>query len=194
MNFYKLLIGITLCFCSASLLAQTDNGVAVKKHKFAVYGGVGPNLYFNNLVLGKDYVHELNYSFSAKFMWEPGHLLSLGIETGYYRLYTVNNKAQSSGNISNSAIPIQLVVSMKFLKNFYFDFSSGQSIRKNKVTTPNYGDISSSSLSLGDFGAALGYKKQLNSRLSIAAETKFFYSSAINDKNIALLFMVGYVL
>jgi hypothetical protein len=193
MNFRKLIAAILICFFTMGLSAQSDNS-SEKKHKFSLYAGVGPNIYFNNLVLAKDYVHELNYSFAGRIMWEPGHLLSLGVETGYYRLYSVNDKSQSGVNITNAAIPIQLVVGMKFLKTFYFNFSSGQSILLNKVSTPNNGSISSTSFSLGDFGLSLGYKRQLNERLSLAAETKFFYSSQLNDKNIALLFMVGYKL
>ena len=127
-------------------------------------------------------------------MWEPGHLLSLGIETGYYKMYSVNDKSQTDVNISNAIIPFQLVVNMKFLKTFYVSFASGQSILVNKVSTPDNGSISSTSFSLGDFGLSLGYKHKLNDRVSLAAETKFFYSSQLNDKNIALLFMVGYEL
>ena len=66
-------------------------------------------------------------------MWEPEHVLSVGIESGYYRLYTLTGPDTLHANIANSAIPIQLVISMKFLKSFYFNFSMGQSKLINKV-------------------------------------------------------------
>ncbi len=190
----KFTIGIVCCFFSLPGFAQTSNAIKVKEHKFALYGGGGPSFYFNNLVLAQNNVHPLNYSFTGRIMWEPGHLLSLGVETGYYRLYTVKNIQQEGFKISNAVIPFQLVVSMKFLKSFYVNFASGQSILINNVSLPGSEKLSSTSFSLGDFSGSLGYKRQLNSRISISAETMFFYSSQLNDKNIALLFMVGYVL
>ena len=194
MNFYKLIVAILCCFFTNVSLAQADNNPPAKQYKFALYAGVGPNIYFNNLVVAKNFVQELNYSFSGKIMWEPGHLLSLGIETGYYKMYSVNDKSQSDVNISNAIVPFQLVVGMKFLKTFYCDFSAGQSLLINKVSTPDNGNISSTSYSLGDFGLSVGYRRQVKERISISAEVKLFYSSQLNDKNMALLFMVGYKL
>lgn len=194
MNRYKLFAVIMSCFFTSVLSAQSDSNAPTKQHKFFLYGGVGPNVYFNNLVIAKSYVHPFNYSFAGRIMWEPGHLLRLGIETGYYRMYSVSDKSQQGVDISNSIIPFQLVVSMKFLKNFYANFSSGQSLLINKVTTPEKGKINSTSYSLGDFGLAVGYRRQIKERIFLSAETMLFYSSQLNDKNIALLFMVGYAL
>jgi hypothetical protein len=188
----KLIIVVLVCFFSTIVSAQEEINTAVKTHKFTLYAGLGPNYYFNNLVPAKEYVKELNYSFAARFMWEPEHLLSLGIESGYNKLYTVDFKEQSDARISNAAIPILIVVSMKFLKTFYFNFGTGQSILLNKVSDSKIGDINSSVLSLGDFAGAFGYRKQVKEHLSLGAESKFYYSSKLNDKNIALLFMVGY--
>jgi hypothetical protein len=125
-------------------------------------------------------------------MWEPGHLLSVGIESGYYRLYTLDVKGSTPAHFTNSAVPIQLVLSMKFLKSFYFNFSMGQSKLTDKVTRQNTGDFTTSAWSVADFSGTLGYRYMLNSRFSLAAEAKYFYSSSFVDRNIALLFMAGY--
>jgi hypothetical protein len=192
MKIHKLYIAAIICFFTTNLLAQTESLPPAKKDKFAVYAGIGPNIYFNNLVLAKDYVNPVQYSFAGRIMWEPEHLLSLGLESGYYRLYSVSFPEQPEVKISNSAIPIQVVVSMKFLKTFYFNFSSGQTILINKVHTPKYGDIDASTLSLGDYAGTLGYKYKLKKHLSILAEVKFFHASKLDDKNMALLFLAGY--
>jgi hypothetical protein len=191
MNFYKGIIGFCICLCSVNAIAQS-NKPETKTYRYSIYGGVGPNIYFNNLVIGADYVNELNYSFSGKLMWEPEHLLSLGIESGYIRLYTLDFGDQSSATIVNSAIPIHLVVTMKILKTYYFSFASGQTILLNDVSTEKNGEINASVLSLGDLSGSIGYKRQIKERISIGAETKFFYSSKLDDKNIALLFMAGF--
>ena len=170
---------------------------SLRKHKFTLYAGLGPDFYFNNLVISKDYVRELNYAFVTRFMWEPEHFLSLGFETGYNRLYSIKESpnANSQIKINNAAIPIQLVVSMKFLKDFYGSFTMGQSILLNNVSTLNNGisnQTNATSVSLGDFGLNLGYRKSINDRVFLGTELKLFYSSKLNDKNMGLLFMTGY--
>jgi hypothetical protein len=191
--YLKRLVGtIGICCCAAGLIAQTADTTHPKKHKFALYGGVGPNYYFNNLVIGKNYVNDFNYSFTGKLMWEPGHLLSLGIESGYYRLYTLNATGQSTAHIANSAVPLQLIISMKFLQSFHVDFSMGQSRLTNKVTSDAYGSFTTKAWSFADFSGTVGYRYPINPRFSIGAEAKYFYSTAFVDRNIALIFMAGY--
>jgi hypothetical protein len=175
-------------------MSQTITAQQAKKHPFSIYAGFGPNIYFNNLVVAKNHVNVFNYSFVGRFMWEPEHFLSLGLETGYNRLYTVSVSSATDGSahIINTAIPIQIVVSMKFLQRCYFNFSMGQSILLNHATSSNNGDFSATSWSFADIGAALGYRYHLNKRFSIGGEAKFFYSTHLNDKNLALVFMAGY--
>jgi hypothetical protein len=125
-------------------------------------------------------------------MWEPEHFLSLGIETGYYRLYSLNVSQPENASISNNAIPIQIVVSMKFLQSFYGNFSLGQSILLNKVSTATHGNFDAQSFSPGDFTATLGYKFKTAGRFSLGAETKFFYASRANDCSLAVVLVGGY--
>jgi hypothetical protein len=168
----------------------------VKKHKFTLYAGLGPDFYFNNLVVSKDFVHELNYAFVTRFMWEPEHFLSLGFETGYNGLYSIKESFPNSAvKIVNAAIPLHLVISMKFLQHFYGNFTMGQSILLNYVTTTNAGVTNknnATTVSLGDFGLGVGYRKSINERFYLGAELKGFYSSKLDDQNIGLIFMTGY--
>jgi hypothetical protein len=192
----KYIFGILMIVCSIHSIAQTTtqttNTAKPKKHRFAVYGGFGPNYYFNNLQIGKNYVNEFNYSFVGRFMWEPEHLLSLGVESGYYRLYTFNSPAPNQAHISNTAIPLQVVVSMKFLTTFYVNFSMGQSILLNKANSPNYGDFSAHAVSVADFTGTVGYRYRLPGRFSIGGEAKYFYSSSFVDRSFALVFVGGF--
>ncbi len=175
---------------------QVEGQTHEKKRVVAVYAGLGPNYYFNNLVLAKNKVNELNYSFVGRIMWEPGNLLSLGFETGYNRFYSVDLSTSNNGtaHIVNAAIPIQLVISMKFLRSYYANFTMGQSMLLNRVGTSNYGRYDANVVSLGDFGAAIGYRKAWKPRFTIGGELKGYYSSKLDDKNIALVFVVGYKL
>lgn len=196
-----MLLGSVLLMVLASTIAlhaqDLSNAAKPKKHRFGIYAGLGPNFYFNNLEVSKQYVREFNFAFVTRFMWEPGHNLSLGLETGYNGLYSIKEKPTvvSEAKISNAAIPIQLVISMKFLQDFYGSFTMGQSILLNKVYTKTpLGEQRSTAtnLSLGDFGLAAGYKKSISQRLYLGAELKGFYSSKLDDKNLGLVFLTGY--
>ena len=183
---------LVILFCCCCFFASGQDGAKEpKRHRHSVYLGVGPNYYFNNLVALKSEVKELNYSFVGRYMWEPEHLLSIGIETGYYRLYSISVSAKNS-RIRNSAIPIQAVIGMKFLKTFYFNFSIGRSILINDITTDADGDYDAKTFSLADVTSTVGYKKKINDRISLSSELKWYYSSKASDMNLALAFVAGY--
>ena len=83
-------LGILISIFSVQAVAQSTSSDKKIRH-WVFYGGVGPNIYFNNLVLGKDQAsNELNYSFVGRIMWGPEHRLSIGFESGYNRLYTIH--------------------------------------------------------------------------------------------------------
>jgi putative flippase GtrA len=197
----KFIVVAFTCFIACRGLAQNGEGETGPYHKFAVYAGVGPSYFFNNLLTFKNQVNSLGYAFSARVMWEPQHsFLSLGIETGYFRLYTASGTIsdsisgqQSNVHVSNSSIPIQFVVSMKFSKQFYADWAMGQSITFNEVSasgiTTNH---NATTWSLADFTATIGYRFIQKSRISYAAELKGFYSSSYANSTIAAVFIVGY--
>ena len=67
-------------------------------------------------------------------MWEPQHSFwRLGFETGYYRIYSVKS-TNPKGDVTNSAIPLMFVASMKFSKKIYVNWSMGQSLNYNKIS------------------------------------------------------------
>jgi len=68
----------------------------------------------------------------------------------------------------------------------------GQSILINKVTTTVNGNFDASTISLGDFGLTVGYRRTMSERIYLGTELKGYYASKLDDKNIALAFMVGY--
>ncbi len=192
MRIKEVLLWLLICSFTLNGTAQTSKPPKEKKHRFSFYGGVGPSYFFNNLVTSKDQVNPWNYNIVGRFMWEPPFFLSLGIETGYFRLYTVNYSQPVSAHISETAVPIQMVVSMKLMKNYYFNFAMGQSYLINKAEAAGYGSNNATNWSLADFSASFGYRHKFPSRFSLGAETKFFASSAYNNATLSLVFMAGY--
>ena len=163
-------------------------------HKFAVYAGLGPSYFLNNLVVFKDQVRPAKYALSVRWMWEPQHSnLSLGIQTGYYRLYSVHVAQPVDAKITNSSVPIMVVIAMKFTGGFYADWAMGQSITFNKVDAQGVqGNLDAKTWSLADFEATVGYRIIQKPKISYAVELKGFYSTGYDNKTLALLFVVGY--
>jgi len=189
----KIMVALSVSFIFFEASAQQGSVPAKKDKRYTVYGGIGPSYYFNNLVVGKQGVNEMGYSVVGRFMWEPEYFLSLGFETGYFRLYSADyTTGTNTAHVTNSVVPIQLIVSMKFLKNYYCNFSMGQSILINKVTTTAGGNFDASTVSLGDFGLTVGYRRTMSERIYLATELKGYYASKLDDKNIALVFLAGY--
>ena len=195
MRIHRLIIVVFLGLISGRSLAQNGEGETGPYHKFSVYAGLGPSYFFNNLVVAKDDVSSFKYAISARVMWEPKHsFVALGFETGYYRLYSVKS-SQPKADVTNSSVPLFFVVSMKFSKKFYANWSMGQSITFNKVSnTDSSYDYNAKTWSLSDFAATFGYRFVQKPKISYAAEIKGFYSSGYENATIALLFIVGFKL
>jgi hypothetical protein len=195
MRIHKIILAITFCFIAGRSIAQNGEGVTGKYHAFAVYAGAGPSYFFNNLVILKDDVSSFKYAISARVMWEPEHsFVSLGIETGYFRLYSVHS-TQPKADVTNSTIPLQFVVGMKFSQRVYATWAMGQSFTINKVSnTDSSYNFNNTVASLADFSATIGYKFVTKPKISYAAEIKGFYSSKYENATIALLFIVGFKL
>ena len=195
MRIHKIILAFSFCFIAGRTIAQNGEGVTGKYRAFAVYAGAGPSLFLNNLVILKDDVKPFKYAISARVMWEPEHsFVSIGIETGYFRLYSVHS-SQPKADITNSAIPLQFVIGMKFSQRFYATWAMGQSFTINKVSnTDSAYNFNNTVASLADFSATIGYKFAIKPKISYAAEIKGFYSSKYQNEMIALLFIVGFKL
>jgi hypothetical protein len=183
----------TCILFALTLIAQAQEGQPAeqKNRRYAVYLSAGPGYFFNNVQTGKNLVSEFNYQAGLKFLWEPEYFLSIGFETGYYKLYSAKGKDVS---IENSAVPVHFVMSMNIIKAYYFDLSVGPSFLSNKVHSDTYGDFDGSFVSLADFSGTFSYKFKWKGRFRLGMGARFFYSSHTNDKTLSLLFIGGYKL
>jgi len=195
MRIYKLLLALLFSFVAGKSFAQNGEGETGKYRKFSIYAGAGPSYFINNLVILKDGVSSFKYAISARFMWEPQHsFVSLGFETGYYRLYSVKSTSPK-GDVTNSAVPLMFVASMKFSKKIYVNWSMGQSLNYNKISnTDSAYNFNSSYLSTADFAVTFGYRFVQKEKISYIGEIKGYYSSKYENATIAILFIVGFKL
>ena len=192
----KIFKNITLTFFLALLAGgfYSSNYAQLKDSTFHVsaYLGVGYSRFISDIDI--DQLNKNGFSGTIRLMWEPDHLLSLGLESGYLQLYRLNNKQVSvSGNdfeVSTelTAIPIFTVFSMKIVENFKLSIGSGLLILNSSVDALG-NPVSSSQTSTGAFGAA-SYLYPLSRMFYLGGEVKYTYINKIENGDLSLELML----
>ncbi len=163
----------------------------ISQKDFSFQLAAGPNYYFNNLEIFKENLNPINYSIYSKLMWNTRYRLSFGIESGYIRLYRLNDFTTGlNSEITMTAIPVHAAIEMKFSSKLYATFSFGPSFFRNNIIS-NKGEQSTHTFSTADISFGLGYRHTFKNHLFIGAESKFYYSSKSEDRNITLPVFVG---
>ena len=162
---------------------------APKTSKFSVYASVGPSLYLNNFDYFSKFVDPFHYNFTARIMWEPKYRISIGLKSGYHKIYTVNFNGPNNGKFTLSAIPIQTLFTMRLFKGSYALFGMGPSLYYNNIVTSKGDVLNASFYSLADISAGFGYIQRSRDKLSFGAEFEYFFSSKSNENLLSLSFI-----
>lgn len=156
--------------------------------------GAGYSRYFTTM----DYsdLNKNGFSGAVRVMWNPEHLLSIGLETGYQYLYSINisNYETEFGTTQYSAsmytIPIFAIFSMKVTPNIRINAGTGMYLLYNSGEL--FGDkLQSNQLSIG---ARMGvsYTYPINNSVSVGGELLYSYFSKIQDQTLALQLLFVY--
>ena len=180
------LLFILLSFILTQTLAQDS----LRLSKFCVYGSAGPNLYMNNFDRFSNFVEPVHYNFGVRIMWEPKSRMSIGLKTGYYRIYVVNFNGPDRGKFTLSAIPVQTFFAIRLYKGTYALFGMGPSVYYNTISTSKGTILNASYLSLADVSGGFGYLSQTSSKLSFGAEFEYFFSAKSNEHLLSLSFIM----
>jgi hypothetical protein len=133
---------------------------------------------------------------TIRLMWEPEHLLSIGIESGYLQLYDFNSKVSlGNGNIFNvssdlTAVPIITVFSMELFENFKLSIGSGIFILLSNVDALN-NPVNSNQVSTGVLAAG-SYLHPVSHTISLGGEAKYYFINKIEDGDLTLQFSLQY--
>ena len=132
----------------------------------------------------------------VRVMWTPEHLLSVGLETGFARVYSLNAEAVQTpfgatdfSSVLN-VIPFSLTFSMHLTRRLegyigstsYLLYSYTQSFGSN-----TYGTM----LSIG-FSAALSYMWTLDEDWSAGCELKWYHIEKSKDDNAMIEVVISY--
>ncbi len=193
----KIIITALLCLMtSVTLLSQVNDTVPGSRlpvpgsrlSHFTLAIGAGWSHYFANMDLvparnvQKDFIGA-----SFRFMWEPEYRLSLGLETGFYRIFRVDSTLTSEYQMKSrmNVVPLFLVIRMRIVDNFYLSLAPGLAIQYTRITGIGP-DISSYQFSFSNFEAAASYFYPLSKLFLVGGEARLMYFGKTNDLMMSL--------
>jgi hypothetical protein len=186
--FITLIVSFTACFSQSN--SQTDDS----EYAVTAYINAGYSRFISELDF-KD-LNKNGFSGMIRLMWEPEHLLSIGIETGYLQLYNINTQRVIqdtiifNGSSELTAVPIIGVYSMELFENFKLSFGSGIFILTSRVDALG-NPVNSEQVSTGVLGSA-SYYYPLSRTISLGGEIKYYLINKIEDGDLTLQFSFQY--
>lgn len=191
----KSLILALMCFLGHFSVAQntwnTRDSVA---RGVSIYVSTGISHYINTLQIDPSRVGlKQNFSCSSfKFMWEPEHRLSLGVETGYYKVYEVQLvEGKDTNTASLSVIPILFCVQMRILKRFFASVSTGISIHHSEVNYLN-NHAESQTMAFSNLMFSTGYIYPVTKQFGLGLKAQFLSENKTEDGILSLQAVVRY--
>lgn len=148
-----------------------------KPNNWSVGAGLGWFHYINTIqmprVKNAAVTDHVGYTF--RFMWEPEHRLSMGLESGYYTIYSIDSKPAGNwagGSAKLTALPLLLSFRIRVLPDFYLSGGPGLTIMFSEVNVLG-SEANSSFLSLANLHVSAMYRKKISDRFDIGGEVKF---------------------
>ncbi len=173
---------VLIVLLSYGAFSQKADSIKVRRNHYSLTVGVGWAHYINTLEIGKDNATINSAGVSLKFFWEPEHRLSLGLESGFYRLYSVKSKSYTdvTGQATMSAMPFLLVVRMRIVDQFYLSAGAGLALMFNKVTGID-NKVNSNILSLSNYQFSGSYLYPLTKHWQVGGEFKVLNFGKASD-------------
>ncbi|MFM8913007.1 MAG: hypothetical protein ACKOE6_08855 [Flammeovirgaceae bacterium] len=167
-----------------------------QRHRFSVTGGVGWTHYINSLKIGTNAAFEDHLGGSFKILWEPEHRLALGLETGYFRFYSVEGTSPVNprvvGRATLSVVPIMFNVRCRVVNNFYLSTGTGVAFLLSRIEGVG-GSIDSSQTSLSNFQLSGLYLKPVSTHWRLGAEFKFLSVDKTEDDCLSLMAVASFL-
>jgi hypothetical protein len=184
----KILVVVFLVACS------TFSQVNDTTYTLSTEIGIGYSRYFTSV----DYtdLNKNGFSGTLKIMWNPEHLLSIGLETGYQYLYSIDisdyNTELGTTDFSASmyTIPVIIVFAMKVASNIKLIAGSGMYLLYNSGSLFDI-PLESSQISVGAH-AGISYTYPISNSIALGGELAYSYFSKIQDSGVTLQFLFVY--
>jgi len=183
-----IIAGLLCLFGVWTASCQTNDSIPKTRSHFTLAAGAGWSHYFANMDLvpakqvQKDFIGT-----SFRFMWEPEYRLSLGLETGFYRIFRVDSTIASEYNMKSrmNVVPLFLVIRMRIVDNFYLSVAPGLALQYTKITGIGP-DITSHQLSLANFEVTASYLYPLSKLFLVGGEARYMYFGKTDDAMLSI--------
>jgi hypothetical protein len=184
-------------FLAASLFVYAQDNEITRHLKLALGGGYGYFINpFTNVLDNKAVINRP--AFSAKLVWQPEHRLRVGLESGYYCIYSTTlsqNHANTEVLTTNlNVVPIFMSFSMKIVNHFEINFASGWASMIYSIEDNNSKkNISESHFySMSNFSTGCSYYLPLGEKIDLGAEFKYMYLGKTDDMYLSILVNLSY--
>ena len=133
---------------------------------------------------------------SFRVMWQPEHLLRIGLESGYNSLFSYSESnidsefGTTDANSSVTSIPLFFVVSMQIIPEI--DISAGIGPSFLKTSFDAFGWQSTSSQVSTSYYVATRYYYPLNQKLSLGGELRWYQIQKLDDSTLSLQLFLSY--
>ena len=169
-------------------LSQSYSQSDDSEYAVTAYINAGYSIFISEL----DYedLNKNGFSGTIRLMWEPEHMLSIGIESGYLQLYDISTQITYqdtltfNGSSELTAVPIIAVYSMELFENFKLSVGSGIFLLTSKVDALG-NPVNSEQVSTGVLGSA-SYYHPLSHTISLGGEIKYYLINKIEDGDLTL--------
>jgi hypothetical protein len=180
---------------AAALLGATESFAGEKSdttYKVVVYAGLGGSLLVTEAGTPSGLQADVSTFGPAgtfRVMWRPDHLLGVGIETGWSKLYSYETSGDVKGSVYLSQVPLYAVFSMKLADPINVFGGYGYSRLTSEL---DYGGTTKLGTWSMGWIAACTYERPINEKLGLAAELKWINAVEAKVANITLQVQLVY--
>jgi hypothetical protein len=159
-----------------------------------VQSGIGYARYITDM--DQTGLNQSGFIGTFRLMWEPEHLLLIGLESGYNSLYTYEETAvetdfgPTDAKSSLSSIPLFLALTMKITPEINLSAGVGPSFLNTSFDA--FGWHTESTQISTSYYVATSYHHPLNDQLTIGGELRWYRIQKIEDGTLSLQLTFGY--
>jgi hypothetical protein len=173
---------MVLVILSTVVFSQNNQNVKARINHYTLTIGTGWTHYVDNLQMVGQNLQKDFAGVSLKFFWEPEHRLSLGLESGYYKLFMAKGQLtdNTTGQVDRSVIPVLFLIRMRIIENVYLGIGTGIALIMNK-TVGGHQKVLTETISLSNFELSGAYIYPLSKHWLLGGEVKLFHFGNTED-------------
>jgi len=176
------------------LLSVSFSQALAQTYYLNLEGGAGYARYITDM--DQSGLNQNGIASSIRVMWQPEHLLRIGLESGYNSLFSYEESnidtefGPTDAQSSVTSIPLLFVVAMQITPAFDISVGIGPSFLKTSFDAFGW-HTTSSQVSISYY-LATRYYYPLDQNLSLGGELRWYQIQKLEDSTLSLQFFLSY--